>query len=77
MAEERIRGIVKWFNNAKGYGFIERDEGDDVFVHHSDIDMQGYRTLKEGERVEYNLIHTEKGPRAEHVRRLDTPQEDT
>lgn len=73
MTEERTRGVVKWFNNAKGYGFIQRDEGDDVFVHHTDIDMEGYRTLEEGERVEFNLIETEEGPRAEHVRRLDAP----
>lgn len=77
MTEERSRGVVKWFRNAKGYGFIERGEGDDVFVHHTDIDMEGYRTLEEGERVEFDLLQTEEGPRAEHVRRLDAQEEAT
>lgn len=73
MAEERSRGVVKWFNNAKGYGFIEREEGADVFVHHTDIDMEGYRTLEEGERVEFTLVQAEEGPRAQQVRRLGAP----
>lgn len=77
MTEERSRGVVKWFQNAKGYGFIERDEGDDVFVHHTDIDMEGYRTLEEGERVEFDLLQTEEGPRAERVRRLDAQEKAT
>lgn len=68
---EVTRGTVKWFNNAKGYGFIQREEGADVFVHHTDISMDGYRTLEEGERVEFVLVEAEKGPRAQEVRRLD------
>lgn len=75
MTDERRRGTVKWFQNAKGYGFIEREDGDDVFVHHTDIEMEGYRTLEEGERVEFDLLQTEEGPRAERVRRLDVPEE--
>lgn len=67
---EATNGVVKWFNNAKGYGFIQRDEGADVFVHHTDIEMDGYRTLEEGEQVEFVLIDAEKGPRAQQVRRL-------
>ncbi len=64
------RGVVKWFNNAKGYGFIQPDEGADVFVHHTDIIMEGYRTLQEGEVVEFILVQAEKGPRAQQVRRV-------
>lgn len=72
---EVTNGIVKWFNNAKGYGFIQRDEGADVFVHHTDIKMDGYRTLEEGEQVEFVLIDAEKGPRAQDVRRLNAAAE--
>ena len=61
-------GIVKWFNNAKGYGFVTPDDGEqDVFVHFSAIDMEGYRTLKEGQRVEFNVVQGQKGPQAENV----------
>ncbi len=56
---ERIVGTVKWFNPAKGFGFIGRDDGDDVFVHYTAIQMDGYRQLKEGQRVEFSV---EKGP---------------
>ncbi|GAP62000.1 cold shock protein, beta-ribbon, CspA family [Ardenticatena maritima] len=73
MAEVQV-GTVKWFNNAKGYGFIQRDEGPDVFVHHTDIQMEGYRTLQEGQQVEFELVDAEKGPRAQNVRPLATPQ---
>lgn len=66
---ERLRGVVKWFSNAKGYGFIQPESGDDVFVHHSDIDMDGYRTLEEGQQVEFEInLPPGKGPRASAVR---------
>ncbi len=57
-------GRVKWFNDAKGFGFIERDDGPDVFVHHSDILGEGYRSLNQGEAVTFELQQTDKGPRA-------------
>ena len=61
-------GTIKWFNDAKGYGFIEREEtGDDVFVHYSAIAGQGYRTLTQGSVVEFEIEETDKGPRAENV----------
>ena len=61
-------GTVKWFNNDKGYGFIARDEGPDVFVHHSAIQMNGFRTLTEGQRVEFDSEQADKGPQAIRVR---------
>jgi len=61
------QGIVKWFSNEKGYGFIERDEGDDVFVHHSAIVMDGYRTLREGQRVEFEVVQGDKGLQASNI----------
>lgn len=61
-------GRVKWFNNKKGYGFIERDDGEDVFVHYSDIRGQGYRTLKDGQIVEFDIEETPRGLRAVNVR---------
>ena len=65
-------GTVKWFNNDKGYGFIKRETGEDVFVHHTAIGNQsGYRTLNEGERVEFDVKQGPKGLQAENVRRLD------
>lgn len=71
MAESTVQGTVKWFNGEKGYGFIEVDgPGADVFVHHSRIDMDGYRTLAEGQRVEVDVVPGEKGPQAEQVRPL-------
>jgi len=60
-------GTVKWFNESKGFGFIEADEGEDVFVHFSAIEGDGFRTLEEGARVEYEVASSPKGPRAEHV----------
>ena len=62
-------GIVKWFNNDKGFGFIKRDTGEDVFVHHTAIQASGYRTLNEGERVEFDVKQGPKGLQAENVRR--------
>jgi CspA family cold shock protein len=70
-----MRGTVKWFSTEKGYGFIERDEGDDVFVHHSDIQGTGFKDLNEGEEVEFDLTEGPKGPKAENVVRVDGPQE--
>ena len=60
-------GTVKWFNNAKGYGFLGRDGGNDVFVHYSSIKLDGYKTLKEGAAVEFDVIQGEKGPQADQV----------
>ena len=60
-------GKVKWFNNAKGYGFIEKEDGGDVFVHYSAIQGEGYKTLNEGEKVEFDISQGEKGPQAINV----------
>ncbi len=62
-----MKGNVKWFNNDKGYGFIEYLEGEDIFVHYSAIKKQGYKTLTEGQLVEFDLIETEKGLQAINV----------
>jgi CspA family cold shock protein len=67
---ERETGTVKWFSNQKGYGFIVRDSGGDVFVHHSAIIEEGFRSLTEGERVEFTVEEGEKGPAAANVRRI-------
>ncbi len=65
---DRVRGVVKWFNADKGYGFISTDEGKDVFVHYSSIrDTGGFRTLEEGQQVEFTLGQGEKGPQAQDV----------
>jgi len=65
---ERIQGTVKWFNGGKGYGFIERAEGLDVFVHFSAlVDNGGYRNLEEGQRVEFDVVEGQKGLQAENV----------
>lgn len=64
---ERERGKVKWFNNSKGYGFIERAQGDDIFVHYSAIQVEGYRTLKDGQEVEFTVQTGAKGLQAEEV----------
>ena len=61
------RGLVKWFNNAKGYGFIQRQTGEDVFVHFSSINMNGYRSLEEGAEVEFEVKTGPKGLQAENV----------
>lgn len=67
----RQTGRVKWFSSEKGYGFIERDGDEDVFVHHSAISMEGFRTLDAGERVEFDILAGERGPKAQNVHRLD------
>ena len=64
---ERVTGTVKWFNDSKGFGFIEREGGDDVFVHHSAIQGEGFRSLAEGAQVEFEVVQGQKGPAAENV----------
>ena len=64
------RGTVKWFNEAKGFGFIEQDNGPDVFVHFSAIQGEGFKTLNEGDRVSFDVVKGPKGPQAENVRKI-------
>ena len=67
---ERLKGTVKWFNNAKGYGFIGRDDGPDVFVHYSAITAEGYKSLQEGDQVEFEITQGQKGPQAANVAKV-------
>lgn len=64
---ERVLGTVKWFSNEKGYGFISREDGPDVFVHYSAISADGFRTLQEGQQVEFTIEESPKGPQAANV----------
>ena len=64
---ERETGTVKWFDNGKGFGFIVRESGDEVFVHFSSIRGEGYRSLEEGQQVEFEVVQGEKGPQAQDV----------
>jgi cold shock protein len=64
---ERLKGTVKWVNNAKGYGFIGREDGADVFVHYSAITSEGYKSLQEGDQVEFEIAECQKGPQAANV----------
>jgi len=63
-------GTVKWFSDQKGYGFIEQDDGQDLFVHHTGINASGFKSLSEGQRVRYELETTQKGPKAKNVELL-------
>lgn len=63
-------GTVKWFNNSKGYGFLGREDGQDVFVHYSAIEGDGYRSLAEGDSVEFEIVQGPKGPQAANVKKL-------
>ena len=67
-----LKGKVKWFNNAKGYGFIGRDDGPDVFVHFSAIQSEGYKSLQEGDDVEFEIVQGQHGPQADKVTRTST-----
>lgn len=64
------RGVVKWFNSEKGYGFISRENGDDVFVHFSAIQQDGFKTLDEGQEVEFEIVTGERGPQAANVSKV-------
>ncbi|NOX67108.1 MAG: cold-shock protein [Chlorobi bacterium] len=68
---ERKEGTVKWFNNSKGYGFISQESGDDVFVHYHQIQTDGFKTLEEGQKVEFTIGEGEKGPQAIEVKVID------
>jgi cold shock protein len=70
MSEQRVTGTVKWFSDQKGYGFVTYEGGKDVFVHHSAIESQGFRTLSEGDRVEFSITSGPKGPSAANVRKI-------
>lgn len=67
MEVTRIKGTVKWFNNAKGFGFIGQENGPDVFVHYSAVKSEGYKSLQEGDQVEFEIVQGQKGPQADSV----------
>ena len=68
---ERETGTVKWFNDKKGFGFINREDGDDLFVHHNSIETDGFRTLRENQKVEFEVVSTPKGQAADKVTTFD------
>jgi CspA family cold shock protein len=70
MSSQRVTGTVKWFNDAKGFGFLAVEGGKDVFVHHSSIEAEGFRSLTEGDKVEFSIEQGPKGPSAVNVRRI-------
>jgi len=65
-----VKGTVKWFNEKKGFGFLSREDGDDVFVHHTSIQAEGFKTLREGQEVEFEVQDGPKGPQAVNVREI-------
>ena len=73
----QYKGTVKWFNNAKGYGFLGREDGPDVFVHYSSIRATGYKALTEGDPVEFDVVQGPKGPQADGVVPLNAPYSET
>ncbi len=73
----RLQGNTKWFDAQKGYGFIEREGDEDVFVHYSAVQMEGYKVLEDGERVEFEIVEGERGARAENVVRLGSATPET
>lgn len=72
----KYTGVVKWFNNSKGYGFLGHNDGPDVFVHYSSIQHEGYKSLKEGEAISFDIIEGEKGLQADRVQRLTVIHEE-
>lgn len=70
MQVTRIKGTVKWFNNAKGFGFIGQESGPDVFVHYSAVKSEGYKSLQEGDQVEFEITEGQKGPQAANVTKV-------
>ena len=70
MSDQRIVGTVKWFSDEKGYGFLSQANGKDVFVHHSAINAEGFKTLNEGDQVEFSIEQGPKGPAAANVRKI-------
>jgi len=71
MQVTRIKGTVKWFNNAKGFGFIGQESGPDVFVHYSAVKSEGYKSLQEGDQVEFEIVQGQKGPQADNVTKMN------
>ena len=71
-----VTGRVKWFNDSKGYGFIEVEGAEDVFVHHTAIEGEGFKTLAEGELVEFEVTKGDKGPQAVNVKKAEEPEEE-
>ncbi len=65
---DRVTGTVKWFNSSKGFGFIQQENGEDVFVHYKAIEGDGFKTLEENQKVEFEIVQGEKGPQANNVR---------